>query len=202
MSWHPYLWHPILVHFTVALLSAGTLFLAIAWMTRTERRQRLAIAGEFNLWLGVGLTLVTVATGWLAFETVPHDDDAVHEMMEVHRNLGLGTLALFSILAGVSAWHRRHRAYPSAPFVVGLAAGIAALALTGWRGGQLVFERGVGVDRPRTEAVEGAPKDASAAKDDPRSGQSAREAKDKTAEGADDKAAGAHHHHHHHDHPH
>src|SRR5258706_4168204 len=102
MPEHPYLWHPILVHFTVGLLATSAVFFAAAWMPmRVAWRGRVVIAAELTLWTGTALTILTVVLGWIAFDTVPHDD-AVHDIMVSHRDLALITSAGYVAMAATS----------------------------------------------------------------------------------------------------
>ena len=86
--------HPIFVHFTVALLSITIGLFLIAWLIGDKpiRKQLLTVA-SWNLWLGTGFTLITVAAGWFAYSTVSHDS-ASHIVMNIHRNFALVTLVL------------------------------------------------------------------------------------------------------------
>ena len=145
MPTHIYLWHPIFVHFTLALLCASALLFFAARATSGPEWHRRFIAGaELNLWGGTALTFLTVTFGWLAFDTVPHDD-AAHPVMDLHRTLALATFGWFVAIALLSAWARRRARYPSIPFLIALSIGVAGLIGTGMRGGELVYEHGVAV---------------------------------------------------------
>ena len=153
MPQHIYQWHPIFVHFTVALLAVSVVFFAFAWRIGNPAwHARLLAAAELNLWTGTAVTALTVAFGWIAFETVPHED-AVHELMVRHRNFAFATFGGFVALTALSGWQRRHAGYPSLLFAVGLLAALAGLAATGLLGGQLVFEHGLAVERLATKAA-------------------------------------------------
>ncbi len=94
-----YLWHPIFVHFSVALLSVSTLFYLLSVVfPRASNRTRWIDFAQWNLWLGSGISVVTALLGWLAYNTVSHDDPS-HEAMEVHATLALITLAAFGCIA-------------------------------------------------------------------------------------------------------
>jgi uncharacterized membrane protein len=57
-------WHPLLVHFTIALLTIATLlFLATAFAGRNRPVHGIETTANWNLWLGAGLTVLTVAAG-------------------------------------------------------------------------------------------------------------------------------------------
>ena len=141
-------WHPIWTHFAIGLLITGTLFYALAWAGR-ERAWASSVlaAARWNLMAGTLFALTAVLTGWLAANSVAHDD-AAHANMMVHRNWALTATALF-VIAGVWLWRqwRSAKAKPSGPLLALLLVGSAALGVTGFEGGQNVYEYGLGVQR-------------------------------------------------------
>lgn len=146
----PYLWHPIFVHFSVALLSIATGFYVLAAiLPRVTVRQTWITIAEWNLWIGLGLSVVTLAAGGLAFNTVRHDD-ASHPIMETHAVLAFVTIALFALVALWSRWQRKTTRYPSAWLAVLAIIGFGFLAATGWRGGELVYGHGLAVNLPQS----------------------------------------------------
>ncbi len=198
MPTHIYLWHPIFVHFTLALLCASVLLYIAARLTgNIEWRRRLLGAAELNLWGGTALTVLTVIFGWLAFDNVPHEDTA-HEAMEIHRSLALATFGWFVVLAVSSAWHRRQARYPSIPFLTALAIGLVGLLLTGMRGGELVFEHGLAVARAApsessSAEIQNAERpggDHGTSHDNPYAGQQSRDLKALSAQEIDDLVEG------------
>jgi uncharacterized membrane protein len=138
-------WHPILVHFTIALLAFATLLFGVAVISRGSRwSASIEAAANWNLWLGAAVTALTVAAGLQAAGSVTHDESA-HLAMENHKFWALGTAALFGLLA---LWNgvRVRRAGPvGLVFVALLAVAAVGLAGTGLRGADLVFRHGVGV---------------------------------------------------------
>ena len=152
-----YLWHPIFVHFSVALLTVATvLYVLGALFPRAARRDRWITVAEWTLWIGAGLTVLTLLFGWLAFNTVNHND-ASHEAMLVHANWAVVTATGFGLLAVWSIWQRRTRMYPSRPFSVALLVFFGCLVATGLRGGELVFRYGLAVSSLPTPEQEPAP---------------------------------------------
>lgn len=140
-----YLFHPIFVHFTAALLFlAAALFLLGALVQRKAEKQHLLLLARWSLWIGTGMTIFTVASGLYAYNTVPHTE-AAHEVMEVHRNWALSTAAAFLVLALWSYRHYRMREFYSLPFVLAALVAAGMLGMTGYLGGELVFKHGVGV---------------------------------------------------------
>ena len=143
-------WHPVLVHYTVALLSLSVvLWLLAQLLPATSVRNEMMIVARWSLWLGTLITIVTTLAGWDAYNSVAHDEES-HIAMTDHRNWALATLALFATLASWSLvlWWRSDTS-PSgitgAGFMVALAIGGLLLAGTAWRGGELVYRHGLGV---------------------------------------------------------
>lgn len=146
-------WHPIFVHFSVALLSiAAVLHVVSQLVTHAERAKQCALVARWNLWLGTGLTLLTVAAGWYAYNTVNHDTPS-HAAMTVHRNWALATTVVF---LAILAWEFRlqnkqqEKSKLYSGFLV-IATGL--LLATAWHGGELVYRYGLGViSMPTSEA--------------------------------------------------
>lgn len=138
-------WHPIVVHFTVALLA---LSVAVHVVVRLLPPGRLLgearVFARWSLWLGAVFAIATVATGWLAYNSVTHDDVS-HAAMLVHRNWALATLLAFWVVAVWSLWRYRAEQRPGALFLLALLTAGGLLAGTAWRGGELVFRHGLGV---------------------------------------------------------
>ena len=146
-------WHPIFVHFTVALLSlAVVLSIIVAFLSDGRLRQQWRLVAQWNLWLGAGITLLTVAAGVVAYNTVAHDSPS-HEAMIEHRNWALVTAAVFIGLA-IWSWQRaRADKAPGGVLLAGLLIGGVLLAATAWHGGELVYRYGLGVKSlPKTSA--------------------------------------------------
>jgi len=140
-------WHPIFVHFTVALLSLATGLLIAARFVPEPLAGQWSVAGRWCLWLGALFAILTVAAGLYAESTVPHGD-SVHEAIEEHHALALTTLGWFLVLAAWSAWRVRKgasNALRNGLFLLLLAVGAGLLASTAWHGGELVFRHGLGV---------------------------------------------------------
>ncbi len=84
-------WHPIFVHFTVALLSVAVLLQLVASrLPATTVRDELTVVARWSLWLGTLLAIATATTGWIAYNSVAHDEVS-HAAMTDHRNWALVT---------------------------------------------------------------------------------------------------------------
>ncbi len=138
-------WHPIFVHFTVALLSSSVLFFLLSRVDpAAARRERWLTLGQWNLWLGVAISLLTVGAGIYAFNTVDHDTPS-HEAMIEHRNWALPTFVYFLAMA-VWAWRDARRTLGvSTVFVAAMVLGAGLLMSTAWHGAELVYRHGLGV---------------------------------------------------------
>ncbi len=109
----------------------------------------------WNLWLGFLAAIVTAIAGWIAFNTVAHAEEA-HASMEVHRNSALATILLYLPAVLWSVGHARRNAPVSALFLLALLVPALMLAATAWRGGELVYHYGLGVQAvPVTPSASG-----------------------------------------------
>lgn len=144
-----YLWHPLLVHFTIGLLTTSVaLYFAARLFGPPAWRERFHVAARVNLWLGTLVTGLTVGAGMIAYGSAPQGDDAQYTKL-VHSWAAYATAALFVALAALAAWKPPAApARPSWPFLAGLALALIALSVTGYLGGELVFTHGVGVELP------------------------------------------------------
>lgn len=146
-------WHPMFVHFPIALLSVATGFYVLtAFMKPSELRQQFAIVARWSLWLGAGFAIVTAILGLIAYNSVKGHDIPSHAAMVEHRNWAIATLSIFLPLAAWSLWRDRTRPRVSPIFVVLMVIGFGVLASTAWHGGEVVFRYGVGVKSlPKTD---------------------------------------------------
>ncbi len=136
-------WHPIFAHFTVGLLGiAALLYLAGLVL----KKDHLLIAGRWNLWIGAAITIGTVLAGLYAYYTVAHDAHS-HAAMTDHRNWALTTAGIFALLALWAAWKQRGAKTVSPVFVGFLLLAAGLLAVTGYKGGEVVYRHGTGVMR-------------------------------------------------------
>jgi len=138
-------WHPFFVHFPIALYltSAMLIFTAIALPDKKLAGMCLTV-GQWNLYLGAGFSILTIAAGFYAANTVAHDE-TIHLAMTDHRNWALSAAALWFLLA---FWNWRNQIAdrpPNGVFVAFLAIAAVLLLIAGWKGGELVYRHGTGV---------------------------------------------------------
>jgi len=137
-------YHPLLVHFSIALLSMSTLFYSIAFVCRSGRRQAFLAAAQWNLWTGALISIATVLTGWLAYNSVAHDALS-HEAMTIHKSWALPTLGLWAIAALWSFFLVKGKL--GVVFILWLWLSTGALMVTGYLGAENVYRHGIGVMR-------------------------------------------------------
>lgn len=137
-------WHPVFVHFTVALLSLSVgLFVVLPFIKSPLREQWMTVA-RWSLWFGAASTVVTALTGLYAYNTVAHDTPS-HLAMTDHRNWAIATISLFLILATWSIIRVRKGQALGTAFLIFMLAGGGLLASTAWHGGEAVYRYGLGV---------------------------------------------------------
>lgn len=147
-------WHPLFVHFTVALIIVSALLYVLTIFMNGPLREQWIIVARWSLWFGTGITVITGLTGLYAYNTVAHDTPSHLAMME-HRNWALATIAVMLLLGVFSAL--RARAGHSHRGIFALAMMVLALLLasTAWHGGELVYRHGLGVmSLPKSDAHE------------------------------------------------
>jgi uncharacterized membrane protein len=137
--------HPLLVHFPIALISVAAFFhLAAIVMQDKSCATPCAMLAHTTLWLGALTALPAAFFGWQAFDSVNHDA-AGHAVMLVHRAWALGTLALLVVLAAWDAWRSKADAIPRGWFAGAVIGAWSMVAVTAWHGGELVYRHGAGV---------------------------------------------------------
>lgn len=132
--------HGMFVHFPIALLMTSVLlqFLAL----RRDWRQSLEPAAIITLVLG------TLGAG-LAALTGPEETAKAFRLGTIHETVAEATLILFGLL---TAWrlamlwlHRPFEQKRVAVFMALAVVGVVMLGVTGYLGGTMVYEQGVGV---------------------------------------------------------
>ena len=138
-------WHPMAVHFPLALVVTGAIFLLAARLLRQPRHSAtLAIVGTWNLCLGAIAALFALGTGLAAMIGL-NVDLAARQAISLHVKWAIFTTLVLVLLAVWRGAGTAQESRPSWIFVVVLSAATAALIFTGYRGGENVYRYGVGV---------------------------------------------------------
>ena len=147
-------WHPIVVHFPLALVSIAAILLVAARLWRGDAfAANLAIVGTWNLCLGAAAAVFALATGLAAVLDLDVGAE-VHQAISLHTKWAMLTTLLLVLLA---VWRGAGAAQSSRPswiFLVVMMAAAAALIVTGYRGGENVYTYGVGVKKIAARPVE------------------------------------------------
>lgn len=137
--------HPALVHFPIAFATAAVAFIAVGTSFRSwPYAAQCLITGRWMLWGAALFALIAAVFGWLAFNSVAHDEVS-HAAMTLHRNWALGALAALLALAAWDVWRSRSGRMPSHGFLGLLVAAWMLVISTAWHGAELVYRHGLGV---------------------------------------------------------
>ncbi len=140
-------WHPVWVHFTIGLLITGTVFYTLSWTGSGTWTQQALNAARWCLIAGALFAVIAFLTGWLAAGNVLHDKAGYANLLE-HRDSALIAAAIFIVaIVCLGIQWRAAEKKASIPMLVLLLAGSTALAVTGFNGGAIVYEHGIGVSR-------------------------------------------------------
>ncbi|HAT1778610.1 TPA: DUF2231 domain-containing protein [Legionella pneumophila] len=143
-------WHPIFVHFTVALFTVSVILYALTyvssyihWNTKPLIVE-LEIVARWCLWLAALSTMTTVSAGFYAFYTVKHGAMA-HAVKVIHRNWALATASVILLMAFWVVWRYIKHQKPTLLFLMALFLVQVLLLTTAWYGAELVYRHGYGV---------------------------------------------------------
>lgn len=138
-------WHPILVHFTIALFATSTgLFFVGSIFSNKSWGDTLLRVAHVNLWIGAAITILTLLAGWDAYNTVTHDAPS-HAAMTDHKNWAFATAALFGVVSVWSLLTNRKTVRVGKLFLLTILVAATLLATTGYKGGEVVYRYGLGV---------------------------------------------------------
>jgi|AntRauTorckE6833_2_1112554.scaffolds.fasta_scaffold00752_7 uncharacterized membrane protein len=159
--WRTELWHPLSVHFPIALLIFATLFLIAARAAPFRWKEQFSTTGLFILIPGALLIWWVVYSGTLA-------DNIVGRyvcnplVLEDHERFAYITAFLFSGAALLEITiriksllrHEKFRRYLSIVSLVVLLAGSASMGYVGHLGAKLVYQQAAGVHQPSEDCAE------------------------------------------------
>lgn len=131
--------HPLAVHFPIALVMAAALAEILFLLTR---KAWFGEASRFCLAGGAVTILIATALGWAAgaFARYPGVEVLKIEVLTLHRWLGTTSAALVVLAATLSELHRRGNTGPLKTWHrILLAVAVVAVGLTGYFGGILIY---------------------------------------------------------------
>lgn len=145
-------WHPVFVHFTVALISVSALCYFVGYFSiKHFLGQELLIVGRWCLWFGALVAVATVIAGFIAYYSVSHDTPS-HEMMTTHRNWAVASFVIILTISAWSVWFYLKNKVVSFVFVLSTLIAFSLVSITAWHGAELVYRYGLGVmSLPKTE---------------------------------------------------
>jgi uncharacterized membrane protein len=138
-------WHPMIVHFPLALIVTAAFALTAArWAPRESTAATLATVGTWNLCLGAVAVFVALGTGLAAVVDL-HVDAAARRAISLHVQSAVLLAVLVTLVAVWRGAGTDAHSRPTWIFLMVLWAATGAAVVTGYRGGQNVFRHGIGV---------------------------------------------------------
>jgi len=140
---HPF--HPLVVHFPIALLFTSVFFDLLAIITENKNARQTAF---WLLILGLIGGIVAAVFGFWIEEAV--EATGVPELaVDRHETFAVITLIVFGILLFFRWWIRnRWSGRDRVIYLCGAMLGLLVLSITGFYGGELVYRYGAGVTFP------------------------------------------------------
>lgn len=145
-------WHPLFVHFPIALL---TMFFLIDFAGSVTQKTEWRVTAGWFLYLGTIFAGITMTFGLIAAASVLHGDD-VHDIMETHEHFGI---TIFTLSVFLSAWRLigKTALQGVANYLYLFFAGLLCVLLVfaADLGGLMVYKHGVAVAAAKLAHVEG-----------------------------------------------
>jgi uncharacterized membrane protein len=140
-------WHPLIVHFPLALVMVATLLLFAARLLRSQSlAATLAMVGTWNLCLGAFAALFALASGLAAVLDLDVSV-AARQAISLHLKWAMFTTLALLLLAVWRGAGTTPASRPSWLFLIVLLAATLALGVTGYHGGKNVYKYGIGVKK-------------------------------------------------------
>lgn len=135
--------HPIMVHFTIALVSASLFFDAVGFLFEVKS---FPTVGWWTLAAAFVMTIFTVFTGVKSRMNLPVAEGEARSFLRSHMALGL---IFFGMLLAVTIW--RAAIWQSGNeiswfYLLAMGGTAAAMGLQGYLGGELVYRYGTEVE--------------------------------------------------------
>jgi uncharacterized membrane protein len=140
-------WHPLIVHFPLALILVATLLLFGARVVRSQTlAATLATVGTWNLCIGAFAAVFALGSGLAAVLDLDVSM-AARQAISVHLKWAMFTTLALLLLAVWRGAGTAPGSRPSWVFIIVLLAATLALVVTGYHGGKNVYEYGIGVKK-------------------------------------------------------
>lgn len=130
--------HPQFTHFPLALWLTSLLFDGLSFWLGNSMVQ----AAFFNISVGCVIGLATALTGALDYSYVP-DSSPAKRMGLLHGGLNVMAFTLFAVSLWPRAMSLSAPSTPIAPLIISVI-GVTLVSVSGWLGGRMVYEMGVG----------------------------------------------------------
>lgn len=137
-------WHPMMVHFPLALTLTGFLCLLFSRLLQRSQDSSLAACGHWNLILGAIAALLTLGTGLGAAWHLHLYGDLQYSVSR-HMIWAVSTSQLLALLALWRALIIPAKKPPGPLFLALLCIACGGLIVTGYYGGENVYHYGIGV---------------------------------------------------------
>ncbi len=135
--------HPLFVHFPIALLLTSV---ALFFTGKLINRDEFLTVAKWDLILGSLSGVVTVITGFIAANTLPHNND-IHQAMTIHLRIMVPVVLLSLSLSGYILYLKDLLAIKeNVYFFIGLILMAALLTIGADYGGKMVFKFGAGTE--------------------------------------------------------
>jgi uncharacterized membrane protein len=135
-------WHPMIVHFPIALLTLSVVVDLGALLTGHRGWHRMAYALVIAGTLGAAAAVISGNDA-----AVPHRDSSLAEVVAEHEDFATAVLITFlaTSLGRLPLFLRSRHGWPLNLWIVLAFLGCGLLWLTSLHGGELVYEHGIGV---------------------------------------------------------
>jgi uncharacterized membrane protein len=135
----------VFVHFPIAFATAAVVFITVGTVFKNRSwAMQCMTTGRWMLWAATISACIAGVFGWLAYNSIKHDE-AGHLAMTLHRNWALAALGALILLVVLDVCSWRSVAKPAHGFLILLVLAWALVISTAWHGGEMVYRHGLGV---------------------------------------------------------
>jgi nitrite reductase/ring-hydroxylating ferredoxin subunit/uncharacterized membrane protein len=138
--------HPAIVHLPIALFPLSVIFDVASWMT-SRGNVPLGRASFLCLLAGIATALIAAVFGVVDYTDI-RDDHPAKKTATAHLVLNLIAVGIFAASAGLRFGELAEPKTPALPLILSVI-GVCVLSYSGYLGGVLVYDDGIGVGRHR-----------------------------------------------------